>query len=1229
MSRQEGPERSLKLKSPLIPILIAVLIVLQLTIPSQVWIILLSGLGSLWVLSFVWAWSLAYGLHIERRTHFGWQQVGDRLFERVTLWNASRFPALWVEVRDHSDMAAYDISTVVEVAGKSHRGWQAHGECSTRGLYTLGPVTLRTQDPFGIYTATIEHTDSTNLMVMPPVIDLPEISVAPGGRLSEGTPAEKGMERTISASTVREYVPGDSLRYVHWPTVARTGEMYVHQFEDEPSSDWWVLLDMDFAVQVGEGAHSSVEHGVVLAASLVNRGIQERRHVGLVSYGDSLAWHPPGNDTSHLWTVLRSLAAINPGEHALDEILPRLRTSMARNTSLVIVTANLSTEWLEALEKLRRSGIVPTVLILDPATFGGEGDVESFRHLLRRIGVAHAVAPTDLLDQPEAEPKELGWLVDKLKPGTRLHEKWPTRRRTAGRWIRTCGLTAAFFSILVSILGTAVEGLETGYQFYLAGWGILLSGLLARVPLSRWARLPLNAFTGVGIITVLAGKLTPILFGLLQESFAVLSQVFNTIFREGDPIDFTRLAITADEIVGVFRGLLRHLWDWGYAYLQGIPHFDPVAIQMAWGILLWAAVTWAMVHILRLRRPLIALLPSIALAAVVSVVSGGADYRLAFLLGTAVLLVAFLNYEEHERRWLDDWLPFKEAIRTRLVWVSSMLAIVLVGFSILTPKIPLQVDYGILREAATAPDPSDPNATQSAGIQNELAFIADAQLADSSYTGLPNQHLLGSGPELSSKVVMVARVESTQGDLPENIYHDGSAPIYLSSLVFDRYTGSGWASSDTEIISYPGDSMLPTRQFPSTPVSLQLQFVEDLGSLMYTLGEPVSADQDFRIAWRTQDEDAQIFDVLGAAIDSETYQAESLLPSASVSALRTAGEEYPGWIEERFLNLPDSIPQRIIDLANETTAGQINAYDRAAAIETYLRQFPYNLDVPAPPTGEDVVEFFLFELEEGYCDYYASAMVVLARAAGLPARYVSGYVGTYYDEYMDTYIITADNAHAWPEIYFPGYGWIRFEPTSSRFAEELQAETQPVLPEDFNLQISLDSPGQTPSQTGSGGRIFWMALISVFILVIVTWRVWDFRLSRMPVAQQMPRLFPAIFRFGRWMDQPTRPGTTLLDYSDSLHDRIGEVASGSPWERWLLAGQDSLNRLTEVSIHLNFNPSASLSRTAQDNFTDYKALRSRLWLVWLLDRLTRYGILRDILWNATPKNPNNTGDGLK
>ena len=149
----------------------------------------------------------------------------------------------------------------------------------------------------------------------------------------------------------------------------------------------------------------------------------------------------------------------------------------------------------------------------------------------------------------------------------------------------------------------------------------------------------------------------------------------------------------------------------------------------------------------------------------------------------------------------------------------------------------------------------------------------------------------------------------------------------------------------------------------------------------------------------------------------------------------------------KFLTLPDSVPERVLTLARELTANALTPYDRAQAIETYLRtSYPYTLDVPAPPPGRDVADFFLFELEKGYCDYYATAMVVLARAAGLPARFVSGYASGTYDSSNAQYIVTEANAHSWVEIFFTDIGWVEFEPTAGLPAIDRQNE--PLLQTD-------------------------------------------------------------------------------------------------------------------------------------------------------------------------------------
>lgn len=145
-------------------------------------------------------------------------------------------------------------------------------------------------------------------------------------------------------------------------------------------------------------------------------------------------------------------------------------------------------------------------------------------------------------------------------------------------------------------------------------------------------------------------------------------------------------------------------------------------------------------------------------------------------------------------------------------------------------------------------------------------------------------------------------------------------------------------------------------------------------------------------------------------------------------------ENYCKSIYQKYLQLPDELPQRVKDLSETLTADCSNNYDKAKAIEKYLSSsnFSYNLDVSSTPINRDFVDYFLFDLGEGYCTYFASAMTILARCAGLPARYVEGYIlpPEPTETYGDTYIVTNMQAHAWVEVYFEGCGWIPFEPTS-------------------------------------------------------------------------------------------------------------------------------------------------------------------------------------------------------
>jgi len=179
-------------------------------------------------------------------------------------------------------------------------------------------------------------------------------------------------------------------------------------------------------------------------------------------------------------------------------------------------------------------------------------------------------------------------------------------------------------------------------------------------------------------------------------------------------------------------------------------------------------------------------------------------------------------------------------------------------------------------------------------------------------------------------------------------------------------------------------------------------------------------------------------------LENDTYTVVSQRPTAAAGDLRRAGIDYPSSVSSRYTQLPESTPDRV----GERTATVLeqadasNPYDAAVAVERYLeRTKEYSLDVPAPQGN--AADSFLFEMDAGYCVYYATTMVAMLRTQGVPARFVTGYTsGQRVSE--DEWVVRGLDSHAWVEVYFPGHGWIRFDPTPSgprESAERVSVET--------------------------------------------------------------------------------------------------------------------------------------------------------------------------------------------
>ncbi|WP_254611377.1 transglutaminaseTgpA domain-containing protein [Paenibacillus sp. JMULE4] len=243
----------------------------------------------------------------------------------------------------------------------------------------------------------------------------------------------------------------------------------------------------------------------------------------------------------------------------------------------------------------------------------------------------------------------------------------------------------------------------------------------------------------------------------------------------------------------------------------------------------------------------------------------------------------------------------------------------------------------------------------------------------------------------------------------------------------------------------------------------------------------------------------------------KTYTVVSHMPVVDEAALRALPMEPVRQGMNEYLQLPDHLPERVRTLAAEITREAANPYDKAKRIEQYLQlNFPYtNRPDLSKGRSRDFVDRFLFEIREGYCDYYSTAMVVMARSVGLPARWVKGYAsgaaemngelfGMFPDEVSantdaeGVYTVRNSDAHSWVEVYFNGYGWIPFEPTAGFALPTATAEADPAVdvseaPAPIVTETEENTPVVGPHHVATGGILAAAALLAAFL-------VWKFQL---------------------------------------------------------------------------------------------------------------------------------------
>jgi transglutaminase-like putative cysteine protease len=426
---------------------------------------------------------------------------------------------------------------------------------------------------------------------------------------------------------------------------------------------------------------------------------------------------------------------------------------------------------------------------------------------------------------------------------------------------------------------------------------------------------------------------------------------------------------------------------------------------------------------------------------------------------------------------------------------------------------------------------------------------------------------------------------------------------YWRTLTYSIYTGSGWTNPLvlTEDIS-TNQNLIEASNPNENIIQLEVTFPNDANERLYWTGTLVSADVPFKAAWNYKAQDKSLLDndLLAALAPVDSYNAESILLNVNTHELRNSPSVYPAWVRKQFLALPDSVPERVLALARDLTASEPNPFDRALAIQNYLRTFPYTLDISTPPAGRDVTDYFLFDLKQGYCDYYATSMTVLARAAGLPARLVVGYANGFYDVEGAQYIVTENYAHSWVEIYFANIGWVEFEPTASQpttFYEEINntatlAETGLPTGPSFKERFALSFQGTLKNM--------WFPVLFIFSCSLL-WVGFDsLRLVRIDPSQAIQLLYKRLRRLARTITRYASEEQTANSYAFTLIQDLSTFETSSRLRKWLMPSHNEIDQLTELFSLSLFAPYPPTRADANSAIRIWSRLRWRLMLAMYL-----------------------------
>ncbi len=580
----------------------------------------------------------------------------------------------------------------------------------------------------------------------------------------------------------------------------------------------------------------------------------------------------------------------------------------------------------------------------------------------------------------------------------------------------------------------------------------------------------------------------------------------------------------------------------------------------------------------------------------------------------ALLLLAWTNLISHRQRWRVERIRFNQDIAFDFMRNGVYYAIVVISLAFIAPNL------GRNPQLYQWMAPINQRWESATEEWNRLYQGINRQTIPVQ-TAFGRSLTLGGERNVTERPVM--QISSVDGR-------------YWRAVAFDTFTGRQWLNTSTTEVEYDAEVSIPVIDWAARSVVTQtVTVLSPNGSILFGAPDvlrasvpvggivtPIFAAPD---AEEMAPDEAEITWIRSRTPlnEGDSYTVASNYTAVTIRELEEAGTEYPQQISERYLQLPETFSPRVEALAREVTQGQETPYAVAKAIERFLRSnYEYNDAIAAPSEEQDPVEYFLFDVRQGYCDYYATSMVVMLRSLGIPARTASGYAEGTYDNETGTFIITERDAHTWVEVYFPQYGWIEFEPTAGEstltrptgtdqsaedrareIADSLSSGEQPqfddpMMDENLDQFQDFDPSLLEGAQASARRNWIWLSVGLTILALVGGWWLLRRRLY------QGPDSFEA------------EPPNLFYERMQNWGQRLGIVSptAQTPYERGRVLvkqippGEPYIDRITDIYVHHRFAPRRPTGRSEVDSelAQNWQLLRPILWRSWFRRQLQRF-----------------------